>query len=290
MAGSPRLATTVVSICEVSETEFYDLFLSVEECVLAAFDEGVARLSRVIIDSASRQEVWFERVRAGLSALLRFFDEEPGWARLLVLDQSIATHALAERRSRVLATLAHLLEREAHTETLASTSRLLTAELVVGGVVSLLRTRMLGHSEDPFVGLAPSLWTFIAAQYPGPGGCVEPSGLAAERSLSEPQFRRLPVRATYRTTRVLSAIGGSPRLSNRDIADAAGLSDEGQTSKLLRRLERRGLVENVGLGQAFGGANAWILTGYGEEVLEATRHSLVPGAGVVMAQRARGLA
>ena len=82
----------------------------------------------------------------------------------------------------------------------------------------------------------------------------------------------------------------SPRLSNRDIADAAGLSDEGQTSKLLRRLERRGLVENVGLGQAFGGANAWILTSYGKEVLDATRHSLVPGAGAVGGRRVRGAA
>ena len=242
------------------------------------------------MEAAIRQEVWFERVRAGLSSLLRFFDEESDWARFLVLDASIATLALSERRHRVLATLAQLLEREAHTETLASPSHLLTAELVVGGIFSVLRTRILGHSEEPFAGLAPSLWAFIAAQYPGPGGCVEQRALATGRTESEPRVRRLPVRATYRTTRVLSAIGASPRLSNRDIADAAGLSDEGQTSKLLRRLERRGLVENVGLGQAFGGANAWILTSYGKEVLEATRHSLVPGAGAVMGRRVRGAA
>jgi AcrR family transcriptional regulator len=280
--------TTVVSRCGVSESEFHEVFACVDECVLAAFDQGVARLSEAIMDAAIRQEVWFERVRAGLSALLRFFDDQPGWARLLVLDTSIATAAIAERRGQALATLAHRLEREAHTETLASTSRLLTAELVVGGVFSVLRTRMLQRSKEPMTGLASSLWAFIAAQYPGPARRVEQR--AAQRIENEPQCTRLPVRATYRTTRVLSAIGASPRLSNRDIADAAGLSDEGQTSKLLRRLERRGLVENVGLGQAFGGANAWILTGYGEEVLEATRHSLVPGAGVVTAQRVRGLA
>jgi hypothetical protein len=147
---------------------------------------------------------------------------------------------------------------------------------------------MLGSAKEPLGGLASTLWAFVAAQYPGPRRGVEQR--AAERAESGPQLTRLPVRATYRTTRVLSAIAGSPRLSNRDIADAAGLSDEGQTSKLLRRLQRRGLVENVGLGQAFGGANAWILTGYGEEVLEATRHSLVPGAGVVTLNRIRGLA
>jgi hypothetical protein len=89
---------------------------------------------------------------------------------------------------------------------------------------------------------------------------------------------------------VLNAIGDSPGLSNRDIADAAGLTDEGQTSRLLRRLEQRNLVQNVGVGHAYGGANAWLLTGYGQRVLEATRHSLVPGAGAVSGRRVRGAA
>ena len=100
----------------------------------------------------------------------------------------------------------------------------------------------------------------------------------------------MPVRVTYRTTRVLNAIGESPGLSNRDIAEAAGLTDEGQTSRLLRRLEQRHLVQNVGVGQAYGGANAWLLTAYGERVLDATRHSLVPGAGAVVRRRVRGAA
>ena len=98
------------------------------------------------------------------------------------------------------------------------------------------------------------------------------------------------MRVTYRTTRVLNAIGDSPGLSNRDIAEAAGLTDEGQTSRLLRRLEQRDLVQNVGVGHAYGGANAWLLTAYGERVLDATRHSLVPGAGAVMGRRVRGAA
>jgi hypothetical protein len=88
----------------------------------------------------------------------------------------------------------------------------------------------------------------------------------------------------------LSAIGDSPGLSNREIAEAAGLADEGQTSKLLRRLEQRGVVQNLGLGQSCGGSNAWLLTADGEQVLEATRHSLVPGAGAVMGRRMRGAA
>lgn len=78
----------------------------------------------------------------------------------------------------------------------------------------------------------------------------------------------LPIRATYRTTRVLRAIASAPGSSNREVADAAGLSDEGQTSKLLARLLQRGLVENVGRGHPWGEPNAWVLTSEGRRVLE----------------------
>jgi hypothetical protein len=101
-----------------------------------------------------------------------------------------------------------------------------------------------------------------------------------------PVHLRAPVRTTYRTTRVLNAISESPGLSNRKIAQAAGLTDEGQTSKLLRRLQQRGLVANFGLGQQ-GGANAWQLTANGERVLDATRQSLAPGAGAVSGRGVR---
>jgi hypothetical protein len=75
---------------------------------------------------------------------------------------------------------------------------------------------------------------------------------------------------TYRTGRVLAAIaelggrGSDP--SNREVADAAGVLDEGQISKLLKRLEGLGLIENTGEGQPMGKANAWRLTAWGVEV------------------------
>jgi hypothetical protein len=168
---------------------------------------------------------------------------------------------------------------------------MVTAELIVGGVFSAVRARMLEGTRGRLVELVPTLMPFIAAPYEGLHDTPEPeSRKSAPNDDGAPQLQHAPVRATYRTTRVLVAIGAAPRLSNREIADAAGMSDEGQTSKLLRRLEQRGLVRNVGLGQPYGGANAWLLTSYGERVLDATRHSLVPGAGAVKGQRVRGAA
>jgi DNA-binding MarR family transcriptional regulator len=84
-------------------------------------------------------------------------------------------------------------------------------------------------------------------------------------------LQRLGVHGTYRRLRVLAAIaelgrrGSGP--SNREVADVAGIEDEGQTSRLLKRLEGLTLIENAGLGHTHGAPNSWWLTAQGEEVL-----------------------
>src|SRR5277367_981414 len=86
-------------------------------------------------------------------------------------------------------------------------------------------------------------------------------------------LQKLSVRRTYRTWQVLAAISDltsvrpSAGPSNREVAEAAGIKDEGQASRLLKRLERGELIENTGVGHTKGGSNAWGLTARGEEVL-----------------------
>jgi hypothetical protein len=55
------------------------------------------------------------------------------------------------------------------------------------------------------------------------------------------------------------------------VAAAAGIVDEGQASKLLKRLKRLGLIENMAWDREPGGANAWRLTARGVEVERALR-------------------
>jgi hypothetical protein len=84
-------------------------------------------------------------------------------------------------------------------------------------------------------------------------------------------LQRLGVHGTYRRLRVLAAIAElgerRPGPSNRDVADVAGIEDDGQTSRLLKRLQDLGLIENAGLGHTHGAPNSWWLTSQGEEVL-----------------------
>jgi hypothetical protein len=56
------------------------------------------------------------------------------------------------------------------------------------------------------------------------------------------------------------------------------LADEGQTSKLLARLQRQGVIENVGLGPARGEPNAWVLTSSGRRTVELINQSFATGA------------
>ena len=249
--------------------------------MLAAFDEGIARISRAVADAAASERGWRERLRAGLVALLQFLDEQPAWAHLLLVGCPINPLVLAERRQRSLAELARLLDHETHGQIVGSgriaPSPSLTAELVVGGVFSVIQAQALDVTAGSLKQLAPSLMAFIAGPYQ-----------AVEYQLSD--WEHPPVRPTYRTTRVLDAIGASPCSSNRDIADAAGLRDEGQTSKLLSRLEQRGLVENVGLGAAYGEPNAWRLTASGEGMLRAAHGASAAGARAAKGRMARSAA
>jgi DNA-binding MarR family transcriptional regulator len=164
----------------------------------------------------------------------------------------------------------------------------LTAEGVVGAVFSVIHARMLErpHAGTPMAGgrqaesrllveLVNPLMAMIVQPYLG--------GAAAQRELDRPvtmperitprlpadPFKGLSMRLTYRTARVLSSIAASPGSSSKQIAAAAGISDEGQASKLLRRLKRYGLVEDSRIGPAKGLPRAWSLTERGEGVLEA---------------------
>jgi DNA-binding MarR family transcriptional regulator len=96
-----------------------------------------------------------------------------------------------------------------------------------------------------------------SAQHPSPRNGADP-------------FKGLPIRFTYRTARVLATIaeegGRGFHPSNRYIADRSGIADEGQISRLLRRLSQCGLIENGCEGQARGEPNAWSLTKRGEAI------------------------
>jgi AcrR family transcriptional regulator len=262
----------------VSESVFYDIFASLEECYRAAYEQGLRRLSQTVAQAVRHREHWLERVRCGLVAMLGFFEDEPRWARLLVLETSVSGPVIFDCRRRLHGLLGSLVDAgsgiaEHHLGAVADGAPMplpaLTGELVVGGVFSVIRTSMLEGADCGLVGLAPQLMSFIVRPYLGQAAArAELAGTPQPVEDDCSPAAQLPVRPTRRTLLVLRAIARAPRSNNREVALAAGVTDEGQASKLLARLERCGVIENVGIGALRGEPNAWLLTSYGQSVVE----------------------
>jgi AcrR family transcriptional regulator len=282
---------TVGRICKragVSRRTFYDLYEDREGCFLDAFGLALERLATQVAPVYADGGLWRERVRGALLVLLESFGAEPGLARLCLVETLKGGPSVLERRRAVMDALTAAIDA-GRTEAKAADPPPLTAEGLVGGAISVIHARLAARPQgagfpsetsgrSPLVGLVNPLMSMIVLPYLGPVTARK----EVSRSLpltkganghapvpaSDP-FKGLPIRITFRTVRVLATIGSRPDASNREIGQDAGVTDQGQMSKLLRRLEKAGLIENHGEGQVRGEANAWQLTAQGRGVLHA---------------------
>lgn len=271
-AGAVTVAH-VVGRAGVSRRTFYDLFADREECFLAAFEDAIGRVSGVVLEAYEQEGVWRERIRAGLWAALVWLDGEPPLARLCVVESLAAGPAALERRAIVLQALVGAVDggREAMPRR-AAPPPALTAEGVVGAVLSVIHTRLSKPRAKPLTGLLGELMSAVVLPYQGAAAAQRelrrPAPSISKRSTpaNRDPLDGLDMRITYRTVRVLMVIAANRDASNRRIASGAGIGDQGQVSKLLARLEHLGLIENAGLGAVKGAPNAWRLTARGEQV------------------------
>jgi AcrR family transcriptional regulator len=269
----------VVARSGVSRRTFYELFSDREDCLLATFDEAIQRIASRVAPVYEQHRTWRDRIRAALQELLSFLDDDPFTGGLVIVQAFGAGHLALERRQRVLGqVIAAVDEGRAESKT-GSEPPPLTAEGVVGAVLSIVHSRMLEEQHPPLVELTGGLMSMIALPFLGAAAARRelqrpvPKARRSAKSAGLSSLRDLEMRLTYRTIRVLLAIGelsgpGS-HPSNREVADAAGIRDQGQISKLLARLHQLGLIENALDARAKGEPNGWGLTERGGEVREA---------------------
>ncbi|HLH15105.1 MAG TPA: helix-turn-helix domain-containing protein [Solirubrobacteraceae bacterium] len=275
-AGVERVSISrVVARARVSTRTFYELFEDRDDCLLAAIAAAYELARERALAGYDGRAPWVERVRGGLRELLGLFDEEPQVARLLVVHSTAAGPAALRLRSQALAELARVLDGVR--ADLRAQPPPLTAEATVGAVASVLHSRLLKREhEEPLSGLLNSLMSMVALPYLGASAARRElsRSQAAARAAAHGRGSHAPsgageVRLTSRTIAVLRAIGERPGASNREVAERAGVADQGQASRLLARLCDRGLLENTGGGQPRGAANAWRLTHAGERLERA---------------------
>jgi AcrR family transcriptional regulator len=259
----------------VSRRTFYDLFEDREDCFLGVFETALDRAGAVVRDAVEGRSGWRERLRAGLAALLVLFGEDPGLARLLVVDALGGGPRVLERRAQQLTTLREIVDRgRSQSRNGRASPPPLTAEGVIGGVLSVVHARLLERDPRPLVELLNPLMAMIVMPYLGQAAATKELSRPTPRARPAPRAHRDPlddleIRITYRTLRVLSVIASQPGSSNRQIANTAGISDQGQISKLLTRLQAHKLIENTGNGHTKGEPNAWTLTTKGQQIQHA---------------------
>jgi AcrR family transcriptional regulator len=299
----------VVARSGVSRRTFYEVFDDFEDCFLAALDQSLAEISRYVLDVYEPSERWRTRIRSALAGVLEFLDDEPGMARLCIVETLGAGLRVHERRLAVLNVVVAAVDEGRKQSRSADALPPLTSEGVVGGVLSVLHARLIPHArsgrgtaranstggvkgpgrtgvrDDSLLELTGALMAMIVLPYLGPAAAAKeaarptPRRRSPPRSVSGDPLRDLEMRLTYRTVRVLLAIAADPGTSNRQVGAAAGIDDQGQISKLLARLEKLGLVYNSGAGQVRGAPNAWLLTKKGIEVERLVEGQMPIGAG-----------
>ena len=258
--------------CEAAQLEAFEVALT-----LAGEAAGAAFRSR---------EGWVDGVRAGLLALLEFFDEEPALARYLVVHSAQAGGAVLERRGAVLDRIAVLLDDERAPARVYPP--LLTAHAVASGVLGVLYARLSEAEPGVLAELAGSLMSFVVLPFLG--------ARAARRELQRPvETASSPVAEVgvellqdpgkrlnhHREIEVLRILASEPGLNNMQVGLRAGIKDPAHISRLLARLARVGLIENTPT-PGRPRAKSWRLTGSGEQLQGKIREEACTPAGVVL--------
>jgi AcrR family transcriptional regulator len=284
--GYPRL--TVRRVCGragVSNKTFYDLFSDREDCFLAAFEQAIEELTAAVAPAFAGEREWTARIRAGLGALLACLDSAPGLRQIVFVEALGAGSRVLRRRAQVLQNLGRIIDEGRGGVKAGRELPPLTAEGLVGAGFGVIYGRLIEQPEGSLSGLLGPLMATIVLPYRGHaaaarelarpaspvlvGATKRVRGGASARPARE-RTADLDFRLTVRTQMVLTAVaqlserGSDP--SNREVANAAGIADPGQTSKLLARLEGLGLLHNTG-GQTQGVPNAWQLTSQGRQIL-----------------------
>jgi AcrR family transcriptional regulator/DNA-binding MarR family transcriptional regulator len=268
----------VVARSGVSRRTFYELFEDREECLMAAFELALARAGERVLAAYALGRGWRERLRGALGALLGFLDDEPALGALCVVDMLGAGGPALARRASVLDALVDAIDEGRGEARVGLKPTRLTAEGVVGAVLSVLHARLVQGAGESLLGLLGPLMGVIVLPYLGPAAAGREAARPGPKRrrashTHDDVLRDLDMRLTYRTVRVLLAIAAQPGASNREVADAAGIVDQGQISKLLTRLGHLGLIENIGGEPAKGEPNSWRLTSKGRQLEQTIRQS-----------------
>ena len=160
---------TVLDRTGLYRQAFYDNFADKDECYLEAFDAGVERLEALAITAAASQESWRGKLRAGLGAILDFFDEQPEIGRALVVEVHVAGSEALQKRAKAMKCVTDFIDL-ARLEAEPDESEApppIAREAIVSGIHAVVHSRLSTGAEDGFRALLPEFMYFAVLPYYG---------------------------------------------------------------------------------------------------------------------------
>lgn len=162
--------TTVSTIGKragVSKSDFYKQFESKDACFLAAYDDAVKRIQGRVIADCDEADEWASRVLAALGSLLDFLAAEPAQARLVLVEGLRAGRGVYDRYQEGLQSFVPYLRDGAPAPANGDRPPAASDEAVVGGIASLLSSRVLAGKTEQLPEFLPDVAEFALTPYLG---------------------------------------------------------------------------------------------------------------------------
>lgn len=169
-AGYQRTTVSLIGRrASVSKSDFYKHFESKDECFLAAYDVGIARIHEHVeaACTTTARDRWVARVGAAIEALLNLFTVEPALASMALVEGIRAGRPVYDRYQTALDSFVGGLRHGAPPSPAGGEVPAATSEAVVGGVAAMLGRRILARETEQLPQLFPEILEFVLVAYLG---------------------------------------------------------------------------------------------------------------------------
>jgi AcrR family transcriptional regulator len=151
---------TVLDHTGLYRQAFYDNFADKDACYLAALEMGIERLEGTTREAAGGEETWRGKLRAGLGGLLDRLDEEPDFARGVIVEVHAAGPEALSRRAEVLKRAADFIDLARLDVAESESPPQIAPEGIVAGIHAIVHSRLSTGATEGFRGLLPEFMYF----------------------------------------------------------------------------------------------------------------------------------
>jgi AcrR family transcriptional regulator len=145
---------------------FYDHFEDKEDCYLQALEAGSAWIELAMREAAALEKTWRGQLRAALTELLGFLDQQPEVGRALLVEVHAAGSSAVGRRTEAMERAVAMMDLAREESDQGAPE--ISAEAVVAGILAVLHTRLAAHQTNGYARLLPELMYLAVLPYFGP--------------------------------------------------------------------------------------------------------------------------